>query len=188
MLRFGWAISILARQRARALGKFAIAHALEQVEVFRDGPIAERAIFSWRGERAAVLANLIGVQIAHIGVAGIDQCNRPGVNLLKIVAGIEWRRHVEAQPAHVLFDRFDVFLFFLGRVGVVEAQIAGAIIFDGQAEIQADAFGVADVQIAIGLRRKSRLHSPAKAAASGVHFDDFFDEIQRARFVGHERS
>ena len=43
---------------------------------------------------------------------------------------------------------------FLGRIGVVEAQIAVAAEFLRHAEVQADRFGVADMQIAVRLRRK----------------------------------
>jgi len=50
----------------------------------------------------------------------------------------------------VALDRVDVFLLLLGRVGVVEAQMAAAAVFLRQAEIEADRFGVADMQIAFG--------------------------------------
>jgi len=46
------------------------------------------------------------------------------------------------------------FLLFLGRIGVVEAQIALAAEFLRDAEIEGDGLGVADVEIAVGLRRK----------------------------------
>ena len=62
---------------------------------------------------------------------------------------------IEAKPAHVALDGVDIFLFFLGRVGVVETQIAVAAEFLGDAEIQADRFGMADMQIAVRLRRKA---------------------------------
>ena len=63
---------------------------------------------------------------------------------------------VEAEPAHVGLDGVDVFLLFLGRIGIVEAQMAAAAEFLGDAEIQADRLGVADMQIAVRLRRKAR--------------------------------
>ena len=63
---------------------------------------------------------------------------------------------VEAEPMHVGLDRVDIFLLFLGRIGIVEAQIALAAEFLGDAEIQADRFGVADMEIAVRLRRKAR--------------------------------
>src|SRR5690606_22370790 len=53
-------------------------------------------------------------------------------------------------------DGLDVFVFFFLGVGVVKAQVTGALIVARQAEVQADAFGMADVQIAVGLGRKPR--------------------------------
>ena len=58
------------------------------------------------------------------------------------------------------------------------------LVFARQPKIQADAFGMPDVQIPIRLRRKPRLHTPAKAAVAVVLFDNFFNEIQRPWFVG----
>jgi hypothetical protein len=62
---------------------------------------------------------------------------------------------VEAEPAHVALDGVDIFLLFLGGIGVVEAQMAAPAEFLRHAEIQADRLGVADMQIAVRLRRLS---------------------------------
>jgi hypothetical protein len=64
-------------------------------------------------------------------------------------------RPVEAEPAHRVEDRFDVLLVLLDRVGVVEAHVAAPAEVARQAEVQADALGVADVQVAVGLRREA---------------------------------
>jgi hypothetical protein len=65
---------------------------------------------------------------------------------------------VEAQPAHVALDGVDVLLLLLGRVGVVEAQVAAAAELPRDAEVEADRLGVPDVQVAVGLGRKARHH------------------------------
>ena len=62
---------------------------------------------------------------------------------------------VEAEPAHVALDGVDIFLLFLGRIGVVETQMAATAEFLRDAEIQADRLGVADMQIAVRLGRKA---------------------------------
>ena len=49
----------LGPQRARAVGKFAGLHALEQVQVLFDGAVAIRALLAGLGQRAALLANFI---------------------------------------------------------------------------------------------------------------------------------
>ena len=58
-------------------------------------------------------------------------------------------------PVDVLLDGLDIFDVFARGVGVVHAEVAGAIELAGDAEIQANGFGVADVQVAVGLRRKA---------------------------------
>ena len=65
------------------------------------------------------------------------------------------RPPIKAQPAHVFHDGVDIFLLFSGRVGVVETQVAAAAELAGEAEIQADRFGVTHMQIAVRLRRKA---------------------------------
>lgn len=77
------------------------------------------------------------------------------MQLVEIVGGIaDLAGPLEAQPLDVGLDGIDVLLVFLGRVGVIEAQMAIASEFLGQAEVQADRLGVADVQVTVGLRGK----------------------------------
>ena len=83
---------------------------------------------------------------------------------------------IEAEPAHVALDGVDIFLLFLGRVGVVEAQVAAAAEFLGDAEIEADRLGVADMQIAVRLRRKAG-HHLVDAPGVEIGLDDVADEI-----------
>ena len=51
----------------------------------------------------------------------------------------------------------------------------------GQAEIEIDGFRVADVQIAVRLRRKTRMHAAAVFVGLQVFDDDVPDEIGRGR-------
>ncbi len=83
---------------------------------------------------------------------------------------------VIAEPAHVRLDRVDIFLLFLDRIGVVEAQVTAAAEFLRDAEIQADRLGVADMQIAVRLGRKARDHGFV-APGIEVGLDDVADEI-----------
>jgi hypothetical protein len=65
---------------------------------------------------------------------------------------------VEAEPAHVALDGLDEKLLLLRRVGVVEAQMTAPAELLGDAEVQADRLGVADMQEAVGLRREAGDH------------------------------
>ncbi|MNF00945.1 hypothetical protein D3C80_1998550 [compost metagenome] len=49
---------------------------------------------------------------------------------------------VEAQPAHIIHDALYILGVFGYRVGIVEAQVALAVIFFSQTKVQADRFGM----------------------------------------------
>ena len=113
----------------------------------------------------------------------LDQLNRPVVELLEVVGGVEQPIFpIAAEPADVVDDRIDVLLLFLGGVGVVEPQVELAAVLLGEAEVQADALGVADVQIAVRLGRKPRVHAAAVLAGGAIGVDDLLDEVPRRGF------
>ena len=87
---------------------------------------------------------------------------------------------IEAEPAHVALDGVDIFLLFLDRIGIVETQMAAAAEFLGDAEIQADRFGVADMEIAVRLRRKPS-DDGLVPARGDIRANDVADEVL-ARF------
>ena len=176
-------------QHARAVREFAGLHAPEQVEVFVHRAVAERRVLAGFRQRAALDADFLLRLVVDIGVAGLDQALRPVVQALEIVGGvIEIGSPVIAEPVHVGLDGIDIFLLFLGRVGVVEAQmaLAGKLLRD--AEIQGNRLGMADVQVAVRLRRESG-HDPAMLFGREIGLDDVADEIAprfcRYRFCGH---
>ena len=68
-------------------------------------------------------------------------------------------------------------------VGVVEPQVELAAVLLGEAEIQADALRVADVQIPIRLGRKPRVHAPARSSRREIGLDDLLDEVARFGFL-----
>ena len=104
----------------------------------------------------AVLADLVRGEVVDVGLARLDQQDRPLVELLEVVGGVvEVLAPVEAEPAHVLLDGVDVLLLFLGGVRVVEAQVAAAAELLGDPEVQADRLGVAEVEVAVGLGREA---------------------------------
>ena len=179
MFRFGMGHVDLGPQRLGAVGELALAHPLEQVEVLLDRAVAVGAVLARLGQRAAVLADLVAGQVADVRLALLDQLDRPLVHLLEVVGGVEEPVvPVGAEPADVLDDRIDVLLLFLLGVGVVEAQVELAAELRGDAVVQADALGVADVQIAVRLRREPRRHAPAPFARLQVVRDHLPDEVQ----------
>ena len=75
---------------------------------------------------------------------------------------------IKAQPCHGIQNRVDVFGVFFFRIGVVKAHVADPTIITRQAKVQANAFGMTDVQIAIGLGRKTCANFGGVGRAGGM--------------------
>ena len=175
----------LGAQHARAVCKLAGAHAAEVVEVFLYRAVAIGAVPAGLGERAAGGAHLLLRLVVDIGLAGADEMLGPLIELLEIIRRvIKVFAPIEAEPAHVALDGIDIFLLLLGGVGIVEAQVAATAEFLGDAEIEADRLGVADVEVAVRLRREARDHQRVLSRRQ-IGIDDLTDEVGGARSLGH---
>src|SRR5262249_54484707 len=115
--------------------------------------------------------------VVDIGLAGTNQIFGPGVELLEIVGRmVEVLAPVEAEPMHVGLDGVDILLLLPGRIGVVEPQVTATAELLRYAEIEADRLGVADVEVAVRLRRKPGDDS-AVASGCEVGANDVADEV-----------
>ena len=95
-------------------------------------------------------------EVVDVGLAALDQVLAPRVQGLEVIGGeMKVLAPVVAQPAHVVLDGLDEGVLLLGRVGVVEAQVAAAAELLGDAEVEAHRLGVADVQVPVWLGRES---------------------------------
>ena len=163
---------------ACAIGEFAGFHAREEVEIFFDAAIAIGALGAGLGERAAVLTDLVGGQVADIRLAGFDQLHRPLVQLAEVVGGVEEAIFpIEAEPADVVDDGIDVLGLLFTRIGVIEAQVGLAAELGRQTEVQANGFGVADVEITVWLRREARVDPSLVLVGLQVVENDIANEI-----------
>ena len=123
------------------------------------------------------MPDLVLALVVDIGLAGADQVLGPAVQPLEIVGGvIEVLAPIEAEPAHVALDGVDIFLLFLGRIGVVETQMTAPAELRRHAEIQDDRLGVADMQITVRFRRKAG-DDPFDASGIEIGLNDVADEI-----------
>ena len=164
-------------QDTRAVWKLTGLHAAEQVEILLHRTIAERRLPAGLGQRAAREANLLLRLVVDISEPIPDQSLRPFIETVEIIRGIErLAGPFVAEPAHIGLDGIDVFLLFLGRIGVVEAQIAAASKLLRDAEIERDRLGVADMQIAVRLRREPGHDLPVLARGE-IGLDDVADEV-----------
>ena len=177
----------LGPQHPGAVGELAGPHAAEEVQALLGRAVPEGAGAARHMEVAPVLADLCFRQVADIGLALPDEVLRIVVHEGEVVRGVELTLPVEAQPLHVLADGVHVLHVLLHRVGVVEAQVGGAPPGLRQAEVQADALGVADVQVAVGLRREPREHPPPMLAGEAIRLHDLLDEVEAAGFSGFMR-
>ncbi|MDT4834214.1 hypothetical protein FQZ97_678480 [compost metagenome] len=171
----------LGAQDGGAVGELAVAHLAKARQVFVGRAAAKAAVGAGRVEVAAVGAHFFGRLLVDIGQAGADQVLGGFVHEVEVVAGevlvflnragragAVGQVGFVAEPLHGVADGIDVLLLFLLGVGVVEAQVAHAAVFLGQLEIQPDALGVADVQVAVGLGRKAHAHLGGVGHALGV--------------------
>src|SRR5207342_619333 len=130
-------------------------HPGEEVEIFVDRSVAVRAVAAGVGERTAILANLFRGQTVDIGLPLPDQLDGVPINPLEVIRRKQQLGPGEAEPRHVFLYCVDILDVFLGRIGVVETQVAGPASVLGDTEVQADRFGVADVKVTVRLGWKA---------------------------------
>jgi hypothetical protein len=147
----------LGPQRFRTVRKLPCPHAAEKVEILFYGATAVRTVFARFGECASVLPHLLESEVANECLALFDQVLGVLIKLIKVVGGIiKMLSPVKTEPAYIFHDGINIFLLFLARVRIVEAEIAAAVEFLGKAEIKANRLRVAYMKITIRFRRKPR--------------------------------
>ena len=190
---------------AGAVRELALPHALEQIEVLLHGALAPWARLAGTLGHTPVLRHLFRVQVAYVGLAAADELHREGEHLLKIIRGEErlerTARGLRGQhrgpadiagdlaaqavvgptadePIDIGLDGLDVLDLFLGGIGVIHPQVAASVRLPGDPEVEANGFRMANVQVAIGLRRKA---GDAERVLPGLQIfrDDIADEVCR---------
>ena len=126
-------------------------------------------------------ADFFLVLVVYIGQAALDEFFRPGVQLIKVVAGIQFLIPLEAQPLDVLLDGVHVLGVFLGGVGVVVPEVGFTAVLLRQAKIEADTLGMSQVQVTVGFRRETG-HDAVHFAFGKVFLYDFFQKIEFTLF------
>jgi hypothetical protein len=128
--------------------------------------------------RVPKFPDLLCTEIVHIRFPLPDQPERILVELREIVRGVVLSiSPVKTQPMDIGLDRIHVFDFLLAGIRVVEAQIAKALKFQGEAEVKADRLGVTDVEVTVGFGRKASVNPASVFVRLQVFGDDRLDEI-----------
>ena len=159
MLKFGDAMSIFARSSARRRGTRPPSCA----EQSRGSPPTERSRYGLflPGSVSVPRYSRISsaVRSSTYALPSVIS-SRPSRRAARSSRRRRTARSSQSKPSQRTssLDGIDVLVLLLGRVGVVVAQVALAAVLCGDAEVQADRLGVADVQVAVGLRRETRRH------------------------------
>ena len=164
---------------------FAVLHLLKQPQVLLDGTVPVRG-HSGDADVAAVGLELLRRQLADIGKALLDKLHGVLVVLLKIVgAVVKTVAPVKAQPVDVLLDGVHILGVLLGGVGIVHPQVAQAVVLLGGAEVNAQRLAVADMQIAVGLRRETGVdgHSLELTTLCDVLVDKVQNKVFALRYL-----
>ena len=165
----------------RSVREFPCLHPAKEIQIFFDRPGPVGTLFAGLGESSSIFAHLIGCQAIDVGFTFFDQDDGKFIELLEIVRGVELLAvPVESQPAHVVFNGRDEFRIFRGGVRVVETQVADSPrVFPGDSEIEADGFGMADVEIPVRFRWKAGDDAAVVLPGGLICCHDFTNEIGR---------
>ena len=167
-------------KHARAILEFSCPHTFKQVQVFFNRTISIRAILARLCQGAAVLSDLICAKVAHVRLTVFYELNSIFMELLKVVRCIKLPiLPIESKPPDVLFDRFHIFYLLLAWIGVIKSQVTNAPKLLGKPKIEADRFGVSNMQIAIGFRWKSRMNPPFIFVCLQVFGYDISNKVRR---------
>ena len=172
-------------KRHTAIGELSRLHPGEQIEVFFDRTIAIRT-YCRMGQITAIFPHLIRAELADVCQPFFNQADSQLVHGFKIVRSkVKILAPVKTQPADILLNGIHIFHIFFCWVGVVHTQVAAASVFLRCPKINADRFCVANMQIAVWFRRKTRDNGFAftPPARSQFFFNDAVDKIS-GRFGG----
>ena len=165
-------------QSFAAIREFACAHAFKQIKILLNRAVAPGAVLAGLGQSSAVLPHLIRTEFIHVSKTLFDQLQRHLVEGLKVIRGIIFAvTPIKPQPMDIFFDGIDIFHVFFYRIGVIVAQVGQPAIIFSHAEVNAESFGMTNMQIAVGFRWKAGMHPPAKPASAIVFINNFTNEI-----------
>ena len=162
--------------------ELSVFHALKQFHVLFHASVPVRAFLSRLRQCSAVFLHLLRRQVAYVGLSLLNQGYCRFVHLIEIIRCPQSLVPLESQPVYIFLDGVHVFRIFLDRVGVVITKVAGSAVLQRGSEVQAQGFGMSDVEIAVWFRWKT---SGDVIPLSGfqVVVDDVVDKIPSHLFV-----
>ena len=176
----------LGPQSHRTIREFPGTHPGKQIQALLDRAVPVGAL----GGTVHVtphLLHLLRRQLTDIGQPLLDEGHSALVHLLKVVRCIvKPIAPVKAQPMDVLLNGLHILHILLGGVGVVHTEIAQSAILLGGTEVDAQGLAVANMQVAIGLRRETGVdgHALELTTLCDVLVDELMDEVFALGLLG----
>ena len=137
---------------------FTCIHFLEQGEAFFYRAVAVGTFHTRLGRSTFLLCYLLGCLFVNICFTFFNEADGKVPQLLEVIGRIVFITPLVTQPLNIFLDGFYIFHIFLGRIGIIETQIADAIVVGCNTKIKANSLGVTDVEVSVGLGRKTHLH------------------------------
>ena len=78
---------------------------------------------------------------------------------------------LEAQPFDVVENVLHILGIFLARIGIVESQVADTVIALSHTKVHANGLGMANMQVAVGLRWETGLDAAVVLAGRKIFFN-----------------
>ena len=137
---------------------FTCIHLLEQGETFFYWAVAVGTFHTRLGRSTFLLCDLLGSLLVNICFTFFNEADGKVPQLLEVIGRIVFITPLVTQPLNIFLDGFYIFHIFLGRIGIIETQIADAIVVGCNTKIKANSLGVTDVEVSVGFGRETRLH------------------------------
>ncbi len=172
----------LGSQYLLPIGELAVFHASKEIHILLNAAVPIWAFLACLSQGATHAADFLGSGIIYIGLAIFNELYGKFIELLKVVRCIEHPLiPAKAQPFYILLDGIHIFHVFLYRICIIKAEVAQSIVLLRQSKVQANGLGVANMEIAIWLWRKTGVDTLAVTAIFQVVIYFILNKIGRIR-------
>lgn len=156
-------------------------HFPEQTQVVLNTSPAIGTIRSRLGRRTLLMRNFVTRTVIDVRKSLANQRDGEFIEFVEIIGCVQFLRPGKSQPFDVVLDSFNILRFFRYGVRIVESEISLATVLNGQSEVEANTFGMAQVKIAVWLGGKPR-DDLAVPALFQVILNDFLQEVITLHF------
>ena len=162
----------LGTQHHLTLLNLASVHLLEQFKALFDWTVTVGAVCAGLCGCTLLLGNLLCALLVDIRLALLDEFDGKIPQLVKVVRSIVYVCPVETKPLYILHNRINILHILFCWVGVVEAQVAYAVVLLCHTEVHAYCLCMADVKVSVWFGRETGLYlASVLAFLKVVHYN-----------------